>query len=133
MGFIAHRLDNTLLIRASLLIAALGTLLLWQSGSSALNLLGLAAIGFACAPIYPTLINETHRRVEMRYRANAIGFEMAAAGLGQSLYPGLIALVAQHSSLGVIAPMLFVGALVAIAIHETAARRKTQAVAAPAA
>lgn len=126
MGFIAHRLDNTLLIRTSLIIAAFGTLLLWQTGSAALNLLGLAAIGLACAPIYPTLISETHRRVEARYRANAIGFEMAGAGLGQSIYPGLIALVAQHSSLGVIAPMLFVGALVAIAIHETTARRQAR-------
>ncbi len=126
MGFIAHRLDNTLLIRDCLIGQSVGALLLWQTASPALNLIGLAVIGFCSAPLYPTLVAETHRRVEARYRANAIGFEMAAAGLGTSLVPGLIAALAQNISLGIIPPLLVVGGLVGLTLAEIAAHRQAE-------
>lgn len=132
MGFIAHRVDHTVLIRVGILGALLGAALLWQTTSTLLNLIGLAVIGFACAPMYPTLIAVTHYRVAERYRANAIGFEMAAGGLGQSLFPGMVAWLAQRSSLDVVAPLLIVGMLAALVLHELAARRQRQAVAAAA-
>ncbi|MEP7290219.1 MAG: MFS transporter, partial [Chloroflexota bacterium] len=59
MGFIAHRLDNTRLIRYCILGAIIGAVLLWQNASSLLNLLGLGMIGFSCAPLYPTMVAET--------------------------------------------------------------------------
>lgn len=132
MGFVAHRLDNTWLLRGSLLGATAGALLLWQNASTLVNLLGLMIIGFSCAPLYPTLIAETHRRVEQRYRLNALGFQMAAAGLGQSLVPGAIAWVATHTSLDLIGGLLLVGALVALALNEAVARRHTEIVSAAA-
>ena len=99
MGFVAHRLDNTKLIRACLIGAAAGAFLLLQSASMILNLFGLMLVGLACAPMYPTLIAETRRRVGLRYRANAIGFQIAASGLGQALIPGTMAWFAEHARL----------------------------------
>jgi len=124
MGFIAHRLENTRLLRLSLSGAIIGALLLWQNASPLINLWGLMVIGFACAPLYPTLVAETHRRVEARYRLNALGFQMASAGLGQSLVPGAIAWVATHTSLDWIGALLVIGAVLAFTLHEVAARRR---------
>jgi fucose permease len=129
MGFIAHRLDNTLILRAALAGAVVGALLYWQNASTVINLLGLMVIGFSCAPLYPTLIAETHRRVEAPYRLNALGFQMASAGLGQSLVPGAIAWVATHTSLDMIGALVLLGAGVAFCLHEIAARRQREPVA----
>lgn len=130
MGFIAHRLDNTHILRGALAGAIVGALLYWQSASTTINLIGLMLIGFACAPLYPTLIAETHRRVEARYRLNALGFQMAAAGLGQSLVPGAIAFVATHTTLNAIGLLVLFGTALAFTIHEVAARRQRELVAA---
>jgi fucose permease len=101
-----------------------GALLIWQNASTAINLLGLMVVGFSCAPFYPTLIAETHRRVEARYRLNALGFQMAAAGLGQSLLPGFIAWVATHTSLDWIGGLILFSTVLAFALHEVAVQRR---------
>jgi len=124
MGFIAHRLDNRLLLRASLIGATIGVLLIWQNASTAVNLLGLMTIGFSCSPLYPTLIAETHRRVEQRYRLNALGFQMAAAGLGQSLVPGAIAWIVTQTSLDLIGGLLLIAAVIALSLNEFTLRRQ---------
>ena len=124
MGFIAHRLDKGLLIRVCMIVAALGTLLLWQNASAALNLAGLAIIGLASAPMYPTLVALTHQRVESRYRANAVGFQIAAAGLGTSLVPGALAWLTERIGVGVIGITLLVGTLLVLALNEVALRRQ---------
>ena len=81
-------------------------------------------IGFSCAPLYPTLIAETHRRVEQRYRLNALGFQMAASGLGQSLVPGAIAWIATQTSLDLIGVLLVIGAVIALSLNEFTLRRQ---------
>ncbi len=129
MGFIAHRLDNSLLLRGSITGAIIGALLIWQNASTTVNLLGLMIVGFSCAPLYPTLIAETHRRVAERYRLNALGFQMASAGLGQSIVPGAIAWVATHSSLDLIGLLLVIGAGIALVLEQVAARQRTETVA----
>ncbi|MBI1257993.1 MAG: MFS transporter [Chloroflexi bacterium] len=129
MGFIAHRFENRLLLRASLIGATIGTLLLWQNASTFVNLLGLLVIGFSCAPLYPTLVAESHRRVGDRYRLNALGFQMTASSLGQSLVPGAIAFIAAHTTIGIIGVFLVIGAVFALGLEEVAARRQEEVVA----
>ncbi len=124
MGFIANRIDSNLLLRGSLCGATIGALLIWQNASTTVNLVGLMIVGFSCAPLYPTLIAMTHQRVAQRYRLNALGFQMASAGLGQSLVPGAIAWIAQHISVDLIGLPLVIGMLAALALEETAARRR---------
>jgi fucose permease len=124
MGFIAHRLQNTFILRAALAGAVVGALLIWQNASTVINLIGLMVIGFSCAPFYPTLIAETRRRVEARYRLNALGFQMAAAGLGQSLLPGAIAWVAARTSLDWIGALILIATGLAFVLHEVATQRR---------
>lgn len=123
MGFIADRLDKNRLIRAAILCAAFGAVLLWQNASSLLNLVGLAFMGLGCAPLYPTMIARTREMVSTRHLANAIGFQITAAGIGTSLIPGIIAWVAEHTSLSIIGIFPLIGLLIALGIHRYATKR----------
>ena len=124
MGFVAYRVANTTLIRACIIGVAIGAALLWQSASDSLNLIGLALIGLSSAPMFPTLIAETRQRVEPRHSANAIGFQIAASGLGTSLIPGAMAWLAAHTVVGVIGALPLIGVLMVLALHEVAVRRR---------
>jgi fucose permease len=84
--------------------------------------IGLAVLGFACGPIFPSLIAATPARLGGAHAANAVGFQIAAAACGQALVPWLVGGVAQRSSLDVLGPLLLGFAVALIAIHEALAR-----------
>jgi len=97
---------------------ALGALLLWLSPTNDVGLLGLACMGFAAAPVFPSLIATTPGRLGAMHTANGIGIQIAAAVLGQSLLPALLGIIANHLGLEVIGPGLFVIALLLLTLHE---------------
>ncbi len=101
-GLYAKRLGVNLLVRGSLVAALIGVVLLWWNPANAANLLAVALVGFAVAPIFAALVSGTSRRVGMRYAANTIGIQMAAGGLGSALIPGLVGALARHISLEVV-------------------------------
>ena len=67
----------------------LGATLIWLNITSTLSFVGLALIGLALAPIFPSLIATTPERLGTAHTANGVGFQIAAAVLGQSLLPGM--------------------------------------------
>lgn len=129
MGFFANRLDNTRLMRACIIGAIIGAALLWQDNNNALNLIGLGIIGLSCAPIYPTMIAITRENVSLRHRANAIGFQLAASGIGSSLVPGGLAWAAEHMSIAVVGVFPLVGLLIGFLINEFSMRYRQRDVA----
>jgi len=84
--------------------------------------LGLATLGFALAPIYPTLIAETPKRLGPSHATSAIGFQVAAAYLGTAAIPGLTGVLASHTGLAVVGPCLVWTALVLLLLQEAARR-----------
>lgn len=132
MGFVAHRIDSTRLTRMCLIGSVGGAFLLLQNASTALNLVGLIVIGFACSPMFATLIGETRKNIPLRYRANAIGFQLAASGLGQALIPGAMAWYAEHIDINSIPAFPMIGLLAALALTEITMRRQAQTAAAAA-
>ena len=101
-GLYAKRVGVHTLVRLSLLGALLGALLLWWNASEATSLLGVAIVGFAVAPIFPAMVSGTRDRVGAHHAANTIGIQIAAAGLGGALLPGLAGILARQISLEVI-------------------------------
>jgi fucose permease len=89
-------------------LALLGAGLLWWNPFEMANLLAVALVGLAVAPVFPALISGTSRRVEARFAANTIGMQMAATGLGGSLIPSLVGVLARRVSLEVIPVCLVV-------------------------
>jgi fucose permease len=124
-AMIAGRLSVRLLLRCCIAGQAAGALLVWLNLSTLSSFLGLALIGLASAPIFPTLIASTPDRIHRNHLANAVGFQIAAAVLGQSLLPALVGIMARRLGLEVVAPMLLMAGLLLYLLHE--AMNATQA------
>jgi len=101
-GLYARRLGVDLLVQLSVGFALFGAVLLWLNPFPLANLVSVTLVGFAIAPIFPALISGTSRRVGANYAANTIGMQMAVTGLGGSLIPSLIGVLAGRFSLEVV-------------------------------
>jgi fucose permease len=101
-GLYAKRAGVNLLVQGSVIAAFLGAVLLVWNPSQAANVIAVALIGFAIAPIFPALMSGTSKRVGAHYAANTIGMQMAASGLGTALIPSLLGVLARRFSLEVI-------------------------------
>ena len=117
-GSRATRLSADALLRAGAIGALGGTLMIWWNPVPGSGVLGLAVLGLALAPIYPTLVAETPGRLGPSHAASAIGFQVAAAYLGTAAIPGLTGLLAGRAGLGVVGPCLVVVAAALVLLHE---------------
>ena len=84
------------------MLAFIGAILLWWNPSESVNLLAVALMGFAVAPVFPAMMSGTSARVGDHFAANTIGMQMAAAGLGTAIIPSLIGVLARQTSLEVV-------------------------------
>jgi fucose permease len=109
-GALAGVLRPELLLRLALLGLAAGTALVWLPPVRGAELAGVALLGLACGPIFPTLIATTPGRVGPAHAANAVGVQIAAAALGQSLLPAALGLLAGALGLEVVGPSLALAA-----------------------
>ncbi len=121
-GILAGRARLDALVRGALVAIAAAAALIAFDPFPAASPIGLALLGFACGPIFPSLIASTARRLGAAHAANGVGFQVAAAALGQALIPWLVGGIAQRSSLDVLGPLLLGFAVVLIAVHEWLAR-----------
>jgi fucose permease len=87
--------------------------------------LGLALIGFSLAPLFPLLISHTPKRLGAAHAPNAIGFQVAAAGLGLSLVPGLAGVLAESLGLEIIGPFLLLASIATFLLHEVIVSRRS--------
>lgn len=101
-GLYARRLGVNTLVQGGLLFALLGAILLWWNPFELANLLAVALVGLAIAPIFPAMISGTSQRVGAKFAANTIGMQMAATGLGGAIIPSIVGVLARRFSLEVI-------------------------------
>ena len=123
-GVVMPSVSVTRLLRLCLLGIALGATLLWLNLASALSFLGLALMGLACAPIFPSLIATTPERLGTVHTATGVGLQIAAAVLGQSLLPGLVGMLARHYGLEIVGPALLTIALGLLVLYEVLTARR---------
>jgi fucose permease len=95
---------------------AVGAAVIWLNATSLLSFLGLGLMGLAAAPVFPSLIATTPARLGAAHTGNAVGFQIAAAILGQSLLPAFAGALAGRFGLEVIGPALFVAAVILLAL-----------------
>jgi len=131
-GALATRHRPERLLRVSLALAPGASALIWWAPQPVIGLLGLAALGFAFASIYPLLVAITPERLGHRYVTQAMGLQVAVAYLGTAALPGAAGVLATAMGLEVI-PAFVVGGTVALALlHELAARAGRTAAGLPA-
>lgn len=103
-GGIGERIPTREAMRVSGLGIIAGAALLWLNPAQAGQFVGIMLLGFMLAPVFPTLIAATPRRVGPRHAANTIGFQVGAASLGIAVFPwmaGLLAETTGQASIGV--------------------------------
>lgn len=107
-GMITIRTGATRLVFTGLSGALLGAVLLIWNPSQLMNVVAVALIGLAIAPIFPALMSDTSMRVGDHHAANTIGMQMTATGFGTAVIPGLMGVLAQRVSLEIIPLCLLV-------------------------
>jgi len=123
-GLITDRLGVVRTLRLCMLGVVVGSACVWCNVGG-ISFLGLALTGFCLAPLFPSLISVTPGRVGAAHAANAIGFQVASAGLGIAVIPGLAGVLAQRLGLEIIGPFLLVTAIVMFVLHEVIIRRQS--------
>jgi len=126
-GVIADRVPLAGTLRACMLATAVGALLFWLEPTRLLSLVGLVMIGFFLAPIFASLISLTPARVGVAHADSAIGFQIAAAGLGGAVLTGLVGIVARALGLWVVGASLLFFALLLLGLYEVLLRVKVEA------
>jgi fucose permease len=116
-GVVAGFVPANRLVRWCIIGIALGAGLIWSNLTSHISFFGLALMGLACAPVFPSLIAATPALLGPAHTANGVGFQIAGAVLGQSLIPAVIGLVARKLGLEIIGPALLLSALVLAGLH----------------
>jgi fucose permease len=106
--------------------AIVGAFLLWWNPEAWVGFAGLTILGFAQAPLFPVLVSETPRRVGAHNAPNAVGFQVAFAGLGIAILPSLAGVLAQNISLDTIPVFIFVAAIFVFILHEMSVAQGTR-------
>lgn len=117
-GAIINRVNSLVLVRVCMVGALIGALLLWLNPVAWVGFAGLTLLAFAQAPLFPVLISNTPKRVGTDNASNAIGFQVAGAGIGIAAIPALAGLIGERVSLTLIPPFVVGTALVLIVLHE---------------
>jgi fucose permease len=106
------------LLRLCIVGIALGATLVWLHLADLLSFLGLALMGLSSAPVFPTLIATTPARLGDAHTANGVGFQIAAAVLGQSLLPAVLGVLARNLGLEIVGPSLLTVAILLLVLYE---------------
>jgi fucose permease len=117
-GAFAARLSPVALLRGCLASFAAGAALLASGAGTPADAAAVALLGLAAGPVFPTLIAATPMRLGGAHAANGVGFQVAAAALGQSLVPAGAGLLAARAGLEAIPLALLALAVAVFAAHE---------------
>jgi fucose permease len=117
-GAIINRVNTLTLTRFCMLGVLVGAILLWWNPVAWIGFLWLTVVGFMEAPLFPIFVSDTPKRVGMENAGNAIGFQVAGAGIGIAMLPALAGFIANSSSLNSIPPFIFACAVIVIVLHE---------------
>lgn len=111
------------ILRAALVGALVAGLLLLPAWPLAVTCFGAVLLGFSIAPLFPTVITLTPRRVGDRYASHSVAFQVSAAAVGIMVNPWLIGLAARWHSIEVLPYAVLFGTLLLVAINEIQGRR----------
>jgi fucose permease len=109
-GLAVSRVPAAALLRLALAGVALACMIIWLDRNAAFGGIALALAGLAMGPVFPLLIASTPERFGPAHGANVVGFQIAAAAVGQSSLPALVGIAAAAHGLEVVGPILVAGA-----------------------
>lgn len=117
-GIVANRFEIKRVLRFCMVGMVAGTLLFWWNPATAVSVIGLMVVGFAQAPVFPTLMSDTAPRVGVEHAENTISLQMGAVGIGTAVLPGLLGAVGNVYGLEVMAASFVLLAVWVLIFHE---------------
>ena len=117
-GIVIDRVSHSLFLRVTMFFAVIGATLIWLNPSPILSFVGLVIMGFAMAPIAPTVMGDTPRRVGVNRAPYIIGYQSTGAGLGIAFFPLLAGVFGEVISIEIIGLFLIVLTLIQFITHE---------------
>jgi len=123
-GQAATFLSHTVILRIGTGLSVFAAFLIWWHPIAAVGIAGMVLLGFALAPIYPTLMSDTPLRMEKRFAAQSVGFQVSAAALGIAAFPGLVSAIARRHGLEVVCIYLVMATVVLLILNETVTARR---------
>jgi fucose permease len=114
------------MIRVGLAGMVLGAILLGWRSQGSLGFVGLALFGFALSPIFALMITGTQQRLGPVHAPNAIGLQIAAAGLGVGILPGLTGVLAKQHGLEMVPWLLLGMTAVMVLLYEAIQSQRTE-------
>ncbi len=125
-GFLSFRIRSKKLVEMGVLLGLGGSLLLCLNLRHWLSFLGITLAGIAIAPIFPALVSSTSYRVGKDHVSNTIGMQIAAAGLGGALLPGLAGVLARNIFLEIIPTFIVFLFLLFFVLHRVTMYIRTE-------
>jgi fucose permease len=117
-GFISFKLSNTQMIRAGLMIALSGAILLATPLPSGLLAGAMVLMGLGLAPIFPSMLHETPKRFGPSKSQSIIGYQMAAGYFGSALVPPAFGLLVRATNLAILPYFLSISLAVILLVTE---------------
>jgi fucose permease len=118
LGFLANSISYTAILRASIVGALAGFLLLTLNIHSNVNLAALLLVGIALAPLFPLLTSSTPKRVGHEHTANIVGFQIAGSSLGGSIIPSLVGILGQSFGIEALGPVMIAVCLLFLVLSD---------------
>ncbi|XCB29398.1 MFS transporter [Arcanobacterium hippocoleae] len=97
-GFATARFSNPQLLRIGLALILAGSLIVTATPIASTAIAGFTLFGIGCAPIYPTIIKETTRRLGAENTPRAMGLQMGFAYVGSLTMPPITGLLMAYFS-----------------------------------
>ena len=121
-GQLAASLSRRAVLRIGHGLAPVAALLLWLNVGDAASIAAAALLGFALAPVFPTLISVTPERVGHYFAPQAVGFQVAVANVGIATLPWLVATVARRAGLEAVCVFLVGATTLLLVLQEVVMR-----------
>jgi len=122
-GFALAYIKPRTLIRICAAILITSTFLLIINPIPNAAFILLALYGFTLAPVWALMVTNMQEQLGPLHGANAIGFMLAAAGIGVGILPGIAGILADRSSLEAIPVVLFTLSIVMMILYERTVMR----------
>jgi fucose permease len=115
-GFLTIKFDNKTMIRFGQIGILLGIAIILLPFGNFTLAAGFTMIGLGCAPIYPSIIQETPTRFGKALSQSFIGIQMAFAYIGATFMPPLFGVIADNTSL-LLYPFFLLAVLVLMIVN----------------
>lgn len=132
MGMFAIRIGDKILMNFSFILSVAGAICLFSNIHEILSLVGLLAIGFGIAAVFPILILQTSNRVGSAHAANAIGFQIGCTTTGGAVLSGIAGVMAERLGSESISLFILLCALAAALLYHAMIWQQARALPMPA-